>query len=268
MQPHTPALLAESREKLLKMAEMDKERMMLEESRNKVESYIYRIKNTLSDKEEEIAQVATEEQREECLNLANAAQEWMEDEGYEADYATMEDKYASLSGPFEKIMFRLTEKDARPAAVKDLRKQLDGVIELMKKWETTKPQVTEEERKEVLEKVETVLKWIEEMENKQSSKSLYEEPAFLSSHVPTQVKPVQTLVEKLAKKPKPKPPKTETKNTTAESDPKEASNATDDKHDSTGDDQAATEDTADKEQPNNDAPVDETINETKESDEL
>lgn len=122
VQPHSPEQLAASKAKLLDMAERDKERMMLEESRNKVESYIYYIKNSLADREKELSEVSTEEQREEATNLALAAQDWMDDEGYSADLATMEDKYASLSHPFEKILLRLKEKVARPKAVEDLRK--------------------------------------------------------------------------------------------------------------------------------------------------
>merc|ERR1712087_875566 len=64
VQPYSESTLKESQEKLLDLAIKDKERIMLEESRNKVESYIYFIKNKMSDDEEEIAKVTTEEQRE------------------------------------------------------------------------------------------------------------------------------------------------------------------------------------------------------------
>ena len=47
----------ESKEKLNELARKDKERMMLEKIRNDYESYIYHIKNTLIDKEEEVGAV-------------------------------------------------------------------------------------------------------------------------------------------------------------------------------------------------------------------
>ena len=204
VRPHSEEQLAASKAKLLEMAEKDKERMMLEESRNKVESYIYHIKNTISDREEELKLVSTEEQREEAMKLALDAQEWMDDDGYGADFATMEDKYASLAGPFEMIMLRLKEKDDRPAAVAALNKKLTEVESLLVKWETSKPQITEEERNSVVEKIEEVRKWIEDKEKEQSAKKSHEDPAFLSADVPAQIKPVETLVMKLSKKPKPK----------------------------------------------------------------
>jgi len=214
VKPHSEELLKESKAKLLEMAEKDKERIMLEESRNKVESYIYHIKNTISDKEDELSSVSTEEQREECSKLALAAQDWMDDEGYSADFATIEDKYASLSEPFEKIMLRLKEQDARPQAIEALKKRLTEIEQLMTKWETAKPHITEEERSSVQAKVEEVRQWIEDNEGKQAKKAAHEEPAFLSEDVPGQSKTVEALVMRLGRKPKPKPAKQE--NATAE----------------------------------------------------
>jgi len=193
---------------------------MLEESRNKVESYIYRIKNKLEDDAETIAQVSTEEQREVVRKLAVDAEEWLYGDGYSADLATMEDKFAELSDPFERIMLRVDEMTARPAALEALKKKLSDVEQLMAKWATERPQVTEEERNSVLEKVEEVRKWIADNEDAQGKKKLHEDPAFLSAEAPKQTSGIESLVLKLSKKPKPKPPKSE-KNETADAEENE-----------------------------------------------
>lgn len=197
VQPYTPELLEESKTKLLELARKDKERMLLEESRNKVESYIYHIKNKLADDEEAINEVSTEDQRAEVLKLTEAAEEWMYEDGATADLATTEDKYAELSTPAEKIFFRRAEMTERPDAIKALQGKLVKVEELMKKWETAMPQVTEEERAEVLSKVDDVKKWIAEKEEEQSKKALHEEPAFSSAEVPLQTLPIEMLVTRL-----------------------------------------------------------------------
>lgn len=207
VQPHSEEIMASSSAKLREMAEKDKERMMLEESKNKVESYIYKIKNKLSDDEEEIDAVTIKKQREEVRKLAEAAEDWLYEDGYSADLATMEDKYAELSVPFEKIMLRISEKTARPNAIEALKTKLTEIEALMAKWEESKPQVTEEERTSVLDKVEEARKWIDDMEKKQSKKKPHEEPAFLSEEVAPQLKPIQAIVVKLNRKPKPKPEK-------------------------------------------------------------
>lgn len=223
IQPYSPETMTESKAKLDYLAKVDEERKKLEEIKNKVESYIYHIKNKLIDDEDDINRVTTEEQREEVSKLATDAEDWMYEDGYDADYATYADKYAELSTPFEAIMYRVTERIARPDAIDALKKKLTKAAELLTKWETEKPQVTEEERGDVKAKMAEVEKWIEEMEGKQSETPDHETPAFKSADVPLQFKGVEKLMKSLSKKPKPKPPK---KNETETAEEGEGKNAT------------------------------------------
>ena len=96
----------ESKAKLDQLAQADKERMMLEESKNKYESYIYYIRNKLIDDEDEISKVTSEEQREALKKSAEDAEEWMFDEGFSADLKTYDEKYVELSTPAVKAFFR------------------------------------------------------------------------------------------------------------------------------------------------------------------
>jgi hypothetical protein len=168
----------------------------------------------LEDHEEDISNVSNKKQREEVKKLSEKAHEWLEEDGYSADLATMEDKYAELSTSFEKIMLRVRESTARPEAVEKFRKTLTEIEALMVKWETDKPQVTEEERNGVLEKVEEARNWLEDMEKKQSKKKPHEDPAFLSTDVPGKLLEAEKMIVRLSRKPKPKPPKKEEKNET------------------------------------------------------
>jgi hypoxia up-regulated 1 len=227
VQPHTPELIAESKAKLLELAQNDKERMMLEESKNKVESFIYRIKNKLTDDEEEIAKVSTEKQRAECQKLAEDAEEWLYDDGYSADLPTMEDKYFEISVPFEKIELRVAEETARPAAVEKLKTKLTQVEELMTKWETTMPQVTKEEIAKVMVKIKEATTWLEKREKEQAKKKPHQDAAFLSTEVPAQFEPIEALTLRLSRKPKPKPVKANATATNATDANATETNATD-----------------------------------------
>ena len=198
IQPYSPTVMAESTAKMDELARKDKERVLLESSRNKVESYIYHIKNKLADDEERIGKVSTEEQRETIRKLALDAEEWLYDEGYNADLATMEDKYGELSGPAEKIFFRVSEMTARPEAMKNLKEKLGKIKALVKKWEKSMPQVTEEERTDVLDKVSEVEKWMAEMESEQEKADPTEIPVFNSADVPAKSKPIEVLVTRLS----------------------------------------------------------------------
>jgi hypothetical protein len=199
--------MAESKAKMEELARKDLERQLLDEARNNLESYIYLIKNKLSDDEEAIGKISTEEQRTECQTLAEAAEEWMSDDGYGADLATMTAKLSELTTPFEKIRFRQAEAVARPEAMSALTKKLAKIEELMKTWETTMPQVTEEERNEVLVKLEVVKTWMKDQEEAQSKVAASEDPAYKSVDVPLQTKTVEAILGRLSRKPKPKPPK-------------------------------------------------------------
>lgn len=206
IQPYNDAIREESMQKLVKLDKMDEERIALEEARNKVESYIYFIKNKISDNEEDAAKVSTEEQRDALVQSANDAEEWMYEDGYTADLATFVAKYEELSTPCEKVWFRMAELTARPEAIKALETKLSKVEDLMKAWETTMTQVTEEERADVLVEVETVKTWIAEQTEAQSKADpTAEDPVFVSADVPLQTKGIESTVQKLRKKPKPKP---------------------------------------------------------------
>ena len=214
VQPYNAEIMAESKAKLEALASVDKNRMMLEEIRNTYESYIYLIKNKLLDFEEEIAAISTEEQREALLASATEAEDWMYDEGYDAGLETYTEKYEALSAPAEKIFFRMKQVSARAVAIKDLNGKLEKVEALMKKWEATMPQVTEEERTDVISKVEDVRKWIAEKTEAQAAADQTSDPVFTSDEVPLQTTEIQKAVSKLSKKPKPVPKKEEKKNET------------------------------------------------------
>jgi hypoxia up-regulated 1 len=197
VQPYSPALMEESRAKLAELARTDKERILLEEAKNKVESYTYYIKNKLVDDEENVNKVSTEEQRAHVAKLAEEAEEWMYEDGATADLATTADKYAEIFEPAEKIFERVRELTARPEAVEAIKSRLTKVGELMTKWETTMPQVTEEERGDVVKLVEAVTTWIAEKEEAQAKVKPHEDPAFTSAEVPVQMKPIEVLVARL-----------------------------------------------------------------------
>jgi hypothetical protein len=65
--------------------------------------------------------------------------------------------------------------------------------------------ITEEERTEVLDKVKVAKKWIEEKVGEQEKADVTAEPVFTSKEVPGQLKSLIKIVERLKKKPRPKP---------------------------------------------------------------
>lgn len=215
IQPHWDELFDASKAKLAAMDKRDKDRMLLEEAKNRVESYMFMVKNKLVDDEEELAKVSTEEQREVCRKLASDTEHWLEEEGYSANLATLEDKFVELSAPFDKILLRLKETTERPQMVKKMEEVLAQVEALLKTWETSMPQVTVEERQKVMDRISLVRANITALEELQASKAPHEDPVYVSTDLPPKLQPVEALVQRLAKKPKPKaPPVQKDKNNT------------------------------------------------------
>lgn len=195
--------MEESRTKLNELARKDKERIMLDESRNKFESYIYHIKNRFSDERDAIAAVSTVNQRNSILKSADDAEEWLYQHGYDTDLKIFEAKFTELSDPAEKIFSRVVEAVARPKAISKLKEKLLKVENLIHKFEKSLPHSTVEERSSVLVKVEDIYKWISEKEHAQDELGPTMDPVFTSEEVSFQSKPLETLIATLRKKPKP-----------------------------------------------------------------
>jgi hypothetical protein len=109
-----------------------------------------------------------------------------------------------------------------------LRKKLEDVEKLMEKWVETKPQVTEEERKGILDQVKKIQKWADDNEKKQDKKKPHEDPVFLSTDIPEQFVPLEKAVVKLGKKPMPKIVKKENATDSSSNSTSTTKNATDD----------------------------------------
>lgn len=256
--------MAESKAKLEMLAQVDKERMDLEEAKNNYESYIYFIRNKLIDDEEEISKVTSEEQREALRKSAEDAEEWMFDDGYTADLKTYEEKYVELSAPAVKAFFRVAELTARPKAIEALTNKLGKIEELMKKWETSMEHITEEERTEVLDKVTEVRTWIQEKVTEQENNDVTADPVFTSEEVPGQTKRIETIVTRLMKKPKPKP--VEKKNETADDESGSSEEKTETEESSDTDESSEKTEEADGEKKEEEVKEEATIEEDKKED--
>mmetsp|Transcript_15526 Transcript_15526/g.34929 ORF Transcript_15526/g.34929 Transcript_15526/m.34929 type:complete len:197 (+) Transcript_15526:316-906(+) len=193
------ALLQESRAKLNALALKDLERQKLEHAKNELESYIYFVRNKLIDDEEQIKPVTTEEQMEELRSMSSAAEDWLYDDGYTAGREAFEEKLSQLTAPMSDLLYRVQEVTDRPAAVAVAKEKLEKVRNLMKKWESTKPQVTELERMEVLVEVEKVEVTIVDKVSRQEEADPKGPPVFMSSEVKKWWKDLEIMVTKLNK---------------------------------------------------------------------
>jgi hypoxia up-regulated 1 len=74
-------------------------------------------------------------------------------------------------------------------------------------WKEKKPQVTEEETKDMLEKIEDFDKWFDQILKEQEALSKFQDPVLKQEDVNKKFKGLKKMYTKLNNKKKPAPPK-------------------------------------------------------------
>lgn len=95
--------------KLIRIRELDRldeKRRLREESRNNLESFVYRVQEYLYD--DDILAVSTEEQQEELRNRLSKTSDWLYDEGEDADTQEYLDRLRSLQYVQTRLYIRWT----------------------------------------------------------------------------------------------------------------------------------------------------------------
>jgi len=199
--------IIESRLKLKALKDADDRRKAKEAALNDLEGYIYKVKNRIMDDEDKLKKISTDEQRQEVLDLSNAAEEWLYEDQSTMTVSDYKKKQKEISVKAEAIFLRFSELTARPKTVEKALATLANVTAKIETWNTSMPHITPAEIEKLTEIINKSQTWITENVEKQDKASPTEEPIFLSSDIAGQLKPVSIEFEKLMRKPKPVPPK-------------------------------------------------------------
>ncbi|CAB1098258.1 HSP70 [Ectocarpus sp. CCAP 1310/34] len=202
--PLTDEGTAASKAKLSALRAADEVRRETAQAKNDLESYILKVRAALRDFDANLEVVSTEQQREEAIVLATEQEDWLYDDGWDMDAATYRKKRGELAELAEAMFLRSSELVARPAELARGREFTAKVRESVEKWEKTKPHITEQERTDVMEKIDSAEKWMSDKEAEQAAHPPHETPVFKSAEVEPALKALKNLVTKLSKKPAPK----------------------------------------------------------------
>jgi hypoxia up-regulated 1 len=193
----------------------DKKRQENLEAKNRLESFIYHARDALTAKEDAVKQVTIPEQLEQLEAKLEETEDWLYDDGDKVDAAEYNKKVSGLEKDLDAILFRVDELKELPIAFNVAKEYAFSTRELVAEWVEAKPQITDEERQDVLEKVEELEAWLVESEEKQTAHPRHETPKVTSNDVAKKVQGVKKFVNTLSKKPVPASPKDETSNDTA-----------------------------------------------------
>lgn len=130
----SPPLMSKSRifastKKLKRLTAADAARKAKETALNDLESYVYAIRNRLRDEDgpNQLGMVSSESQREAIISDCNEIEDWLYDDGRNAELSEFKVKEDVIKVPMDKILRRYKEAHDRPKAVKKALQQLRNV---------------------------------------------------------------------------------------------------------------------------------------------
>merc|ERR1711934_1004296 len=208
---------------------LEKERLALATARNDLETLIYASKERLNDNEDAVNKVMPEDWLDEYSSTLSDKVDWLYFEDDANDIKNVKALAKEIKDQVKKVFLKISESVDRPKAVKVAGELIAATRAKMKAWRKNRPQVTEQEIKDLEAKLSELEKFLTEKTEAQTKLTAKDEAAFSSKDVSTEINRVGNLLKRLLKKaPLPPPeeeeeekaetPKTETDTSKADSD--------------------------------------------------
>lgn len=99
----SPELVLEAKNRLRALDQADTARKERAAALNDLEGYVYKVRNRVRDEEDQLAVISTSEQRDEVVELCNAVEEWLYDEGKNQEVSVYKSKQSSIKSKAEAI---------------------------------------------------------------------------------------------------------------------------------------------------------------------
>lgn len=177
------------------------------DARNAVESYIYNLRNRLSDS---LAAYVREEDKAGISSKLDGAEDWLYEDGEDqakSVYVAKLEELRKLGGPIE---VRAAEDAARPAAAEGMKQMCNQYLALATGGDARFAHIAADEMQKVADECQKALTWLAEKESAQAGMNKYDDPVLLSADIAKKVEMVQRFSDPILSKPPPKPePKAE-----------------------------------------------------------
>ena len=151
----------EAKKRIKALDQRDKDKNMADEAKNAYESLIYALRDWL--REESNLIYVDEDERLSLLTKLDEGEEWLYDDGSNVSYTKYQEKSYELTVEQTKFNKRKEEYEKR---LKLLPQIIEGLDESKSKAHMIRegmPWVTEQEQKDLVEKVEDMREWIDKM---------------------------------------------------------------------------------------------------------
>lgn len=165
---------------------------------------IYKLREWLRD--EDFYPYVEESERDSQIESLNEMEEWLYEDGADAKYTVYQEKEKNLTALFNKYNSRKDEAEARPELIENTKTFMNKIMERVQEWNESKPWITEEEKKDVFDKIDEFKKWLDDQVEEQGSKPTHEDPLFTQKDVRKKASSIKKLFEKVKSKKRPDPP--------------------------------------------------------------
>jgi heat shock protein 4 len=205
-------------EQELKMAHQDR---IIEETfnkRNELESFVYEMRNQVSDK---LADFVTESEKSALEDKLNEVEDWLySDEGFDTTKSVYQAKLDELRKSTSPIQFRLSESTERGVATSELQNVLEEYKRMTNSGDDAYAHWTQEEKEKLRKACIDAESWLFDELAKQNELKPTQSPVLTSGAIRAKVVAVRAVALPLVTKPKPLPkvetPKEEPKASEAE----------------------------------------------------
>lgn len=194
---------ARERLRWYKKRDEDKERNDI--ARNEYESLVYKMREWLREEDNEAYVLETE--REDRITYLNELEDWLYDDGSDANYTVLEKRRKDLDKDFSVYTSRKQMHETLPDTLSKAKSGIEKLVLKTNKLETEKPHITEEERNDVLARAKELTEWLAKEALKSDGKSKNEDLSFDSSELSKKLKKLTQLYKKVSSKKAPKPKK-------------------------------------------------------------
>jgi len=128
---------------------------------------IYKMRSWL--REDENAVYVEADTLEERIDNLTALEDWLYEDGSSANHTVYQDKHKDLAKEFEKLEIRKGWFEQQDEFKNNTMTALDAYLEKVGKLSESKPWITDEELKDVVDKVDEIRKWFEALLEKQEA---------------------------------------------------------------------------------------------------
>jgi len=198
----TPQELVDAQEAEGNMALQDKQLAATAEAMNALEAAVYRLRDELGTR---LEQFIAEADREKLSAQCTAMEDWLYDEGFDADKTTYETKLKELEAAFAAGNAREKEASFRPDAVRALSDAIEKYNSFAASASEDYAHISTEDKQKVAAECATAQAWLADATAKLDALPKTEDPPIKAAEITAKATSLAGVCGPIMSTPKPKP---------------------------------------------------------------